>query len=149
VTIISSNEIRRILTECKTIAVVGLSREPEKESYQVAKYMKKHGYRIVPVNPFADKILSEKSYKSLLDIPAEIQKKIDIVNIFRRPEDVPPIVEQAIKLKKMHGKPCVIWMQLGIVNEEAAAVAEKADLTVIMDKCIMQEHKRNTAARTR
>jgi predicted CoA-binding protein len=90
VTIISSNEIRRILTECKTIAVVGLSREPEKESYQVAKYMKKHGYHIVPVNPFAAKILAEKSYKSLLDIPTEIQKKIDVVDIFRRPEDVPP-----------------------------------------------------------
>ena len=139
---LSKKEIKEILSTCKTIAVVGLSREPEKESYGVAKYMKKHEYRIVPVNPFADEVLGEKSYKSLLDIPAEIQKTIDIVDIFRRAEDVPPVVEQAVKLREQHGKPCVVWMQLGIVNEKAAAVARKAGLLVVMDKCLMQEHKR-------
>jgi predicted CoA-binding protein len=139
---LNADEIRKILTECRIIAVVGLSREPEKESYQVAAYMKKHGYRIVPVNPFADKVLGEKSYKSILEISADLQKEIDVVDVFRRAEDVPPIVEQAVNLREMHGKPCVAWMQLGIVNEKAAAVARKADLTVIMDKCMMQEHKR-------
>ncbi len=74
---LSKNEIREILSTCKTIAVVGLSREPEKDSYRVAKYLKKHGYRIIPVNPFADEVLDEKSYKSLLDMPIEIQKEID------------------------------------------------------------------------
>ena len=138
----SKNEIREILSACKTIAVVGLSREPEKDSYRVAKYLQKHGYRIVPVNPFADKIRGEKSYKSLIDIPIEIQKEIEIVDVFRRPEDVPPIVEQAIKLREKHGKPCVIWMQLGIINEKTAAAARKAGLIVVMDRCIMQEHKR-------
>ena len=138
----SKNEIKEILSNCKTIAIVSLSREPEKESYRVTAYMKKHGYRIVPVNPFADEVLDEKSYKSLLDIPTEIQKTIDIVDVFRRTEDVPPVVEQAVKLRELHGKPCVVWMQLGIVNEKAAAAARKAGLTVVMDKCLMQEHKR-------
>jgi uncharacterized protein len=138
---LSKNEIKEILSSCKTIAVVGLSREPEKESYRVAAFMKKHGYRIVPVNPFADEVLGEKSYKSLLDIPTEIQKEIDVVDVFRQPEDVPPIVEQAVKLREMYGKPCMVWMQLGIVNKKAAAVARKAGLTVVMDKCMMQEHK--------
>jgi len=139
---LSQNEIKEILTKYKTVAVVGLSREPDKDSYRVSAYLKKHGFRIVPVNPFADEVLGEKSYKSLLDIPAEIQKTIEIVDIFRPAKDVPPIVEQAIKLKEMHGKPYVVWMQLGIVNEQAAETAKKAGLTVVMDKCMMQEHKR-------
>ena len=136
------DEIKKILSECKTIAVVGLSREPEKESYVVSEYMKKHGFRIIPVNPFADEVLGEKSYKSLLDIPAKLQKSIDIVDVFRKAEDVPPVVEQAVKLKKKYGKPCVFWMQLGIVNEQAAETAKKAGMTAIMDKCLMREHKR-------
>jgi len=127
---------------CKPIAVVGLSREPDKESYIVSAHMQKHGFRIIPVNPFADEVLGEKSYKSLIDIPAKLQKNIDIVDIFRKADDVPPVVEQALKLKEKHGKPCVVWMQLGIVNEKAAADARNAGLTVIMDKCIMQQHKR-------
>jgi predicted CoA-binding protein len=94
------------------------------------------------VNPFADEVLGEKSYKSLLDIPVEIQKEIDIVDVFRQAKDVPPIVKQAIQLRKKYGKPYVFWMQLGIVNEKASATARKAGLTVIMDKCLMQEHKR-------
>jgi hypothetical protein len=140
---LNQNEISKILTEYKVVAVVGLSREPDKDSYRVSAYLKRHGFRIIPVNPFADEILGEKSYKSLLDIPAEIQKTIEVVDIFRPAKDVPPIVEQAVKLKEMHGKPHVVWMQLGIVNEQAAETAEKAGLTVIMDKCMMVEHKRS------
>jgi predicted CoA-binding protein len=139
---LSKNEIREILSACKTIAVVGLSREPKKDSYRVAKYLQKHGYRIIPVNPFADEVLDEKSYKSLLEMPIEIQKEIDIVDVFRRSDDVPSVVKQVAKLKRMHGNPHVVWMQLGIVNDKAAAAARKAGLTVVMDKCIMQEHKR-------
>ena len=136
------DKIKEILATCKTIAVVGLSREPDKESYIVSAYMQKHGFRIIPVNPFADEVLGEKSYKSLTAIPAKLQKSIDIVDIFRKADDVPPVVEQALKLREKHGKPCVVWMQLEIVNEKAAAVARNAGLTVIMDKCIMQQHKR-------
>ena len=138
----SKDVIKEILSTYKTIAVVGLSREPEKDSHQVAKYMHKNGYRIVPVNPFADEIQGEKSYKSLLDIPAEIQKEIDIIDVFRPAKDVPPIVKQAIQLRKKYGKPLAFWMQLGIVNEKASVTARKAGLTIIMDKCLMQEHKK-------
>jgi predicted CoA-binding protein len=139
---LNTDVIKEVLSTCKTIAVVGLSREPEKDSYQVAKYMQKYGYRIVPVNPFADEILGEKSYKSLLGIPAEIQKEIYIIDVFRPAKDVPPIVKQAIQLRKKYGKPLAFWMQIGIVNEKASATARKAGLTVIMDKCLMQEHKK-------
>ncbi len=138
---LSQNEIRDILTKYKTVAVVGLSRELGKDSHRVSAYLKNHGFRIIPVNPFADEVLGEKSYKSLLDIPPEIQKTIEIVDIFRPSKDVPPIVEQAIKLKAIYGKPHVIWMQLGIVNEAAAKTAKKAGLTVVMDKCMMVEHR--------
>jgi predicted CoA-binding protein len=139
---LNQNEIREILTKYKVIAVVGLSREPDKDSYRVSAYLKRHGFRIIPVNPFANEILGEKSYKSLLDIPAEIQKIIEVVDVFRPTKDVPPIVEQAVRLKEVHGKPHVVWMQLGIVNEQAAETAKKAGLTVVMDKCMMVEHKR-------
>ncbi len=138
----SEKEIKEILQKYIVIAVVGLSKEPEKPSYRVAAYMKEHGYRIIPVNPFVETVLDEKSYKSLLEIPEEIQKTIEVVDIFRRPDDVPPIVEQAVKLKAKYGKPFVVWMQLGIVNEQAAETARKAGLTVVMDKCLMVEHRR-------
>ena len=136
------NEIQEILKKYKTVAVVGLSRELGKDSHRVSAYLKNHGFRIIPLNPFADEVLGEKSYQSLLDIPPEIQKTIEVVDIFRPSKDVPLIVEQAIKLKAMYGKPHVIWMQLGIVNEQAAEAAEKAGLIVVMDKCMMIEHKR-------
>ena len=138
----SQNEIKEILTKYKTVAVVGLSREPDKDSYRVSAYLKEHGFRIIPVNPFADEVLGEKSYKSLLDIPTEIQRTIEVVDIFRPAKDVPPIVDQAVKLKEMYGKPYVVWMQLGIVNEQAAETAKQAGLTVVMNKCMMVEHAR-------
>ena len=138
----SGDDIKQILTEYKTVAVVGLSRESGKDSHRVSAYLKAHGFHIIPVNPFADEVLGEKSYKRLLDMPPEIQKTIEIVDVFRPSEDVPPIIEQAIKLHAKYGNMRVVWMQLGIVNEEAAEVAKKAGLTVVMDKCIMVEHRR-------
>jgi uncharacterized protein len=139
---LSEDEIKEILAKYRTVAVVGLSREPGKDSHRVSAYLKKHGFSIIPVNPFADEVLGEKSYKSLLDIPPKIQKTIEIVDVFRPSEDVPPIVEQAVKLHAQYGVPRVVWMQLGIVNEEAAEAARKAGLTVVMDKCLMIEHRR-------
>src|ERR1035437_4931661 len=130
---LSQDQITDLLKKPKTIAVVGLSKEPEKDSYKVSAYLKQQEYRIIPVNPFADMVLGEKSYKSLLDIPLETQKTIDVVDIFRRSEDVPPIVEQAIQLKVKFGKPSAVWMQLGIVNEQAAEEARKAGLVVVID----------------
>jgi predicted CoA-binding protein len=135
-------EIQQILSRYKTIAVVGLSRDPRKESYRVASYMKNQGYRIIPVNPFAEEVLDEKSYANLNEIPLEIQATIDIVNVFRPSKDVPPIVEQTIQLKEANGKPHVIWMQQGIVHEAAAQKARSSGLKVVMDKCVMVEHRR-------
>ena len=134
--------VREILTRYKTVAVVGLSRDPSKDSYQVAEYLKRHGFHIVPINPFADEVLGEKSYQSLLDMPAEVQKTLEIVDIFRLSAEVLPIVEQVIQLKKLFGVPYVVWMQLGIINDQAAETAKNAGLTVVMDKCMMQQHRR-------
>lgn len=138
----AEDEINNILKKYRTVAVVGLSRDPSKDSYMVAQFLKSRGWRIIPVNPFADEILGEKCYKSLLDLPADVQKTIEIVDIFRPSQDVPPIVDQAIQLKEKNGKPYVVWMQLRIINEEAAAQARKAGLTVIMNRCMKIESKR-------
>jgi predicted CoA-binding protein len=135
---LSEDKIKSVLKNYKTVAVVGLSRDPAKASHRVARYLQSAGYRVIPVNPFADEILGEKSYNNLLDIP----EPIEIVDIFRPPEDVPPIVEEAIKLKQKHGTLTVIWMQLGIENEEAAERAKEAGFIVVMDRCIMVEHRR-------
>jgi len=139
---LSQQVIREILSKYNVIAVVGLSKEPGKDSHKVSAYLMKHGYRIIPVNPFAEEVLGEKSYPSLLDIPPEIQKTIEIVDVFRPSQDVPKIMEQAIMLKRRNGKPLVVWLQLGIINEEAAEAGRKAGLTVVMDKCLMIEHNR-------
>lgn len=135
-------EIQSILENYKTVAVVGLSRDPAKESYEVAQYLQSKGYHIIPVNPFAEEVLGEKCFKSLLEVPRDLQKIIEVVDTFRSAQDVPPIVDQAIRLKKKYGKPYVIWMQLGIVNEEAAKQARDAGLKVVMNQCMMMEHKR-------
>ena len=106
--------------------------------------MQKCGYKIIPVNPFVEEVLGERSYKSLLEIPKAILKTVQIVDIFRKSQDVLPVVEQAVELKTRLGVPFVIWMQKGIVNEQAAKVAERAGLIVVMDRCLMVEHRRLT-----
>ena len=136
------DETRDILNNYKVIAVVGISRQKIKDSHIVAEYMKSKGYRIIPINPFADEILGEKCYKSLLEMPEEMQKQVEIVDIFRPSDQVGPIIEEAIKIREKYGNLKVVWMQLGIANEEAARKAEAAGLKVIMNKCIMGEHKR-------
>ncbi len=137
----SEERIREILQKYKVIAVVGLSKDPEKVSYKVSAYMQQHGYRIIPVNPFVDEVLGERCYKSLLDVPFEIQNILEIVDVFRKAEDVPPIVDQVIELKMKVGRPFVVWMQLGIVNEQAAESLRHSGLVVVMDKCLMSEHQ--------
>lgn len=134
----SQEEIKSILESYRTVAVMGLSRSTDKPSYRVANYLQSVGYRIIPVNPFADEVLGERSYKSLLDVP----EAIDVVDIFRPSEEVPAIVDDAIQLKNRVGSPKVIWMQLGIVNEEAARRAKEEGFKVVMDRCMMMEHKR-------
>jgi predicted CoA-binding protein len=137
---LSEEQIRDILSKYKTIAVVGISNTLGKPSHRVAAYLKQHGYNIIPVNPTIDEALCIKSYKSLLDIPPEVAKTIEVVDIFRKSEDVPPVVEQAIELKRRYGQPFVVWMQLDIKNEQAAEAARQAGLVVVMDRCLMKEH---------
>lgn len=134
--------IKSILEKYKTVAVVGLSRDPAKDSFQVAQFLQSKSYSIIPINPFVDEALGEKCYRSLLEMPEDLQKTIEIVDIFRPSADVPSIVDQAVRLKKKFGKPYVIWMQLGIINEEAARKAKDAGLTVIMDRCMRNERKK-------
>jgi hypothetical protein len=139
---VTDEALKEILESHSTVAVVGLSRNPSKDSYRVAEYLQSQGYRIVPVNPVAEEILGEKSYPSLLELPGELKRAVGIVDIFRPPEAVPSIVDDAIKLREEHGAPHVVWMQLGIVNEKAAEKARAAGMTVVMDRCIKVEHRR-------
>ena len=127
----SPDEIREILNNTKKIAIVGLSPKEARDSNKVAKYLKDHGYEIIPVNPGQKEILGEKCYKSLEDIPFEV----DMANLFLNPKRVPPVVDQAIS-KGIK----VIWMQLGIVHNESAEKAKKAGIKVVMDKCTKIEH---------
>jgi len=129
----SAEEIRQLLTSARTIAVVGLSDKPDRDSYRVAQYLQQHGYRIIPVNPVVASVLGEKSYARLEDVP----EKIDIVDIFRRPEAVPEIVASAIAVGAK-----AVWMQLGIAHNAAADSARSAGLRVVMNKCLLVEHRR-------
>jgi uncharacterized protein len=128
-------ETKKILGESKTIAVVGISPKEDRPSYRVASYLQSHGYRILPVRPEGETILGEKVYRSLRDIPPEIV--IDVVDIFRKSEDVPPVVEETIERGAK-----VVWMQEGVIHQVAASAAEKAGLQVVMDRCIKKEHER-------
>ena len=123
----------RILNSSRTIAIVGLSSKPDQPSYRVASYLKEQGYKMIPVNPAEQEILGERCYPDLASIP----ESIDVVDIFRRSEKVPPIVEEAIRIGAN-----AVWMQEGVINEEAAAQARKAGLMVVMDKCMRKEHQR-------
>ena len=138
----TTDDLMAKILAMKTVAVVGLSKDPSRPSYDVAAYLKAHGYRIVPVNPTVDEVLGEKSYRSLLDLPDQLKREIEIVEIFRRAEDVSPIVDQAVQLRREGGHPKVVWMQLGIVNEAAARKAKEAGLDVVMDHCMKIEHAR-------
>lgn len=128
-------EIKKILSSSKTIAVIGISPKEDRPSYIVASYLKSKGYRIIPVRPDEEWILGEKVYRSLLEIPKEI--RVDVVDIFRRSEDVPPIVEEAVQRGIK-----VVWMQEGVIHKEAGEKAEKAGLKVVMDRCMKKEHQR-------
>jgi predicted CoA-binding protein len=131
----SPDPIADVLKRAKTIAVVGLSSNPLRPSHGVTAYMQSHGYRIFPVNPHIKESLGQKAYASLLDVP----EKIDIVNIFRRSEFVEEAVDQAIQLKVP-----AIWMQEGVVHEKAAEKARQAGIFVVMDLCILKEHRART-----
>ncbi len=126
-------EIKDLLTRSKTIAVVGLSDKPERDSYRVAQYMHEKGYRIIPVNPRVKEVLGERAYPNLAAVPGPV----DIVNVFRRSEEAPGVVKEALALK-----PAAVWLQLGVISEEAAALARDQGVPLVMDRCIKIEHGR-------
>lgn len=128
-----ADPITDILRKCKTIAVVGLSSNPLRPSHEVSEYMQSAGYRIIPVNPNEREVLGEESYARLEDVP----DKIEIVDVFRRADELPGVVDSAIRVGAK-----VVWMQLGVENEAAAAKARAAGLAVVEDACILIEHKR-------
>lgn len=130
---VNDQELKQILAESKRIAVVGLSNKPERTSYQVAKYMQEAGYEIIPVNPTITESLGQKAYPSLKEIPGQV----DIVNVFRRSEDTVGPAREAVAIGAK-----VLWLQLGIANEEAFRIADQAGLKVVMDRCIKVEHAR-------
>jgi len=127
------SKLRRILREGRTVAVVGLSAQWHRPSYFAAKYLQEHGYRVIPVNPAYESVLGERCYKSLADIPV----KVDVVDCFRRSEEIPALADQAIAIGAR-----VLWMQLGVRHAEARARAEAAGLQVIEDRCMKIEHAR-------
>ncbi len=129
---INWEQLRQILTASKTIAVVGISNKPDRPGHTVPAYLQQQGYRIIPVNPNLTEVLGEKAYPSLHEIP----EPVDIVDIFRRSEDVPPVVEQAVAIGAK-----VVWMQLGVINPAAAERARAAGLQVVMDTCIEETHQ--------
>jgi predicted CoA-binding protein len=131
---INDNEvIDRILAECRTIAIVGLSSKPTRSSYGVAGYMQRAGYRIIPVNPNEVEVFSEKAYRSLADVP----EKIDLVDVFRRSEEAGAVVDGAIAVGAK-----AVWLQEGVIDNEAAQRALDAGLLVVMDRCWLKEHAR-------
>jgi uncharacterized protein len=130
---VTDAEIKEILTNAHTIATVGFSTNPQRPGYYVPEYMMRKGYRVIPVNPLIKEVLGQTAYPDLLAVP----EKVDVVQIFRPPAEAPAIVEQAIKIGAK-----VVWMQIGATNRDAAATAEAAGLLVVIDKCMMIEHKR-------
>lgn len=131
----NEEELKEVLKSCKTVAVVGISPKEDRPSHQVAAYLQSKGYRIIPVRPDGDQVLGETVYPSLMEIPKEIE--IDVVDIFRKSEDVPPVVEESIQRGAK-----VVWMQEGVIHPEAGDVAERAGLKVVMDRCMKKEHQR-------
>lgn len=134
------SDLRRILGTCRTLAVVGLSPQWHRPSFFAAKYMQEHGYRIVPINPGASEILGQRSYPSVTAAAEALARegaKIDMVDCFRKPADIPPLADEAIAI----GAKC-LWLQIGVVHEEAAAQARAAGLDVVMDRCVKIEHAR-------
>ena len=129
----SAHDIQRILQRCRTLAVVGLSAEAHQPSYFAAKYMLEHGYRIVPVNPKYPSILGQRCFPSL----EAIDHPVDMVDVFRRPQDTPAIAEQAVAIGAK-----VLWLQLGVINEQARAIAAAGGLEVVQDRCVKIEHAR-------
>jgi len=130
-----------VLKKSKTIAVVGASKNPEKEAYAVPLYLKEHGYRIVPVNPTAAEILGEKAYPSLRELPEKVGRMVDVVEVFRPSDELPKVALETVEMKARLGRPLVFWAQLGLENEEAKRILDTNGIRYVMDACMRTVHK--------
>ncbi len=130
-----------VLKKYRTIAVVGASRNPEKEAYTVPLYLKEQGYRIIPVNPTATDILGERAYPSLLDLPEEVGRTVEVVEVFRPSEELPQVALQAAEMKRRCGRPFVFWAQQGLESEEAKGILERNGIQYVMDACMRTVHR--------
>jgi len=127
---------REVLKKYKTIAVVGASKNPQKDANTVPQFMKDHGYKIIPINPTADEIVGEKAYPSLMDLPSDLASKVELVDVFRPSEELPQVAQQVVDMHRKYGRPLVFWAQLGLENEEAKQILLKNQIPYIMNACL-------------
>lgn len=125
----------------KVIAVVGASKNPEKDAHTVPEYLEQHGYTIIPINPTAHQILGKKAYPTLLDLPPELAERIEVVDVFRPSEELPQVARQVVELKRLYGKPLVFWAQLGLENEEAKRILNENGIPYVMNACMRAIHE--------
>jgi predicted CoA-binding protein len=130
-----------VIRKHRVIAVVGASKSPEKEAFTVPAYLKAHGYRIIPVNPTTDLIDGETAYPSLAEIPDELARTVEVVEVFRPSEELPRVAAQVVEMKQKTGRPFVFWAQTGLENEEAKALLKKAKIDYVMDSCMRVVHQ--------
>ncbi len=136
-----------VMRKHRVIAVVGASKNPEKEAFAVPEYLREHGYTIIPINPTADTVNGLKSYPSLAELPEELAMRVEVVDVFRPSEELPQVAAQVVEMKKRTGKPVVFWAQLGLENEEAKKALSAANVGYVMDKCMRIEHGRMDSSR--
>ncbi|TMI55300.1 CoA-binding protein [Candidatus Bathyarchaeota archaeon] len=127
---------REVLRKYKTIAVVGASKNPQKDANTVPQFMKDRGYKIIPINPTADEIVGEKAYPSLMDLPSDLASKVELVDVFRPSEELPQVAQQVVDMHRKYGRPLVFWAQLGLENEEAKQILLKNQIPYIMNACL-------------
>ena len=132
-----------VLRRYKVVAVVGASKNPEKEAHTVPAYLKDHGYRIIPINPTTDSVLDEKAYKSLSEVPLELAKQVEVVDVFRPSEELPEVARQVADLKKRTGKDVIFWAQLGLEHQDAKKILADNGIEYVMDACMMALHRSN------
>ena len=130
-----------VMRKCRVIAVVGASKNPEKEAFTVPAYLQQHGYTIIPVNPTTNTVNGQRAYPSLADIPMDLAKQVDVVEVFRPSEEFPEVARQVVRMKQRTGRPFVFWGQLGLEDEEAKRILTEAKIEYVMDKCMRVEHQ--------
>jgi len=132
---------KEVMKRYRVVAVVGASKNPEKEANTVPAYLQEHGYTIIPVNPTTDSILGVKAYPSLADVPEQTARTVEVVEVFRPSEELPQVAKQVVEMKERIGRPLVFWGQLGLENEEAKRILSGADVDYVMDRCMRVEHR--------